>query len=285
MSDVIEDVEVGTGENALSVGDVETEITAVPESVSEGDSPSAPGLSDAIMQRAKGYDLSSDDLEGLDETRLERMFSAIDRRIMQPQPQPQPGVAPAVEAGAPAAPVGREGFLPLKIDFGDDLDESVSKPIQAVIDHLNTGAKEMHMFRSAIQQELQALNMLREFSEFDRFLTGLGDDWHDIYGNGATVDLDPQSKEMATRLGVFDGAKRMLADARRRPGQAMNVSGSHLGSHRATHWDRIAGHERKKLNGELERRKKGLTERVAPGTSKTPAMSPRDEAIAVWNKK
>ncbi len=234
-----------------------------------------PAISDALLGRAKDYGLSASDLEGFDDTRLERMFSTIDRRLMQPQSP----TGPAAAAGpVPVAP-GMGEYTPLKVEFGDELDESLITPINTVVEHLNGQLKEVHAFRQQAQSELRAMNVLREFSEFDRFVSGLGEDWAPEYGSGVTVEMDPASSEFQKRLDVFNGAKSLRADAHRRR-QRMSMSNALTRSHRATHWDRVAEHERKKLDGKIERRRKGSAERPVKG--KQPAMSPRDEAIEAW---
>ncbi len=247
-----------------------------------GDEPApaaVPGISESLIGRAKDYGLSASDLEGFDEPRLERMFTTIDRRLMQPQPQQPPtGPAPVGPAGPLPAP-GMGEYTPLKVEFGDELDESLIRPINTVVEHLNGQLKEVHAFRQQAQSELRAMNVLREFSEFDRFVSGLGEDWAPEYGSGVTVEMDPASSEFQKRLDVFNGAKSLLADAHRRR-QRMSMSNALTRSHRATHWDRVAEHERKKLDGKIERRRKGSAERPVKG--KQPAMSPRDEAIEAW---
>ena len=125
------------------------------------------------------------------------------------------------------------------------------------------------------------MNVLREFSDFDRFVTGLGSEWNAEYGGGTTMEMDPQSANFQKRLEVFQGARSLMSDAQRR-GQRMSNSDALTRSHRAVHWDRIAEHERNKLDGKIDRRRKGFSERPVKG--KAPAMSPRDEAIAAWTK-
>jgi hypothetical protein len=154
--------------------------------------------------------------------------------------------------------------------------------MKTVVEQLNGKLKEVYDFRRQAQEELQAMNVLREFSDFDRFLSGLGEDWVSDYGTGATVDMDPQSNEFRKRLEVFNGAKSMQADAQRRR-QRMSVSNALTRSHRAVHWDRIAEQERKKLDGKIDRRQKAFVERPTKG--KSPAMSPREEAIEAWKQK
>lgn len=240
--------------------------------------PSVEPLSPEMLQRAESYGLPQSDLEGMDTGRLDRMFAAIDRRIMQPQTAGVPGAAPQ---GGPPMSVPAGGYTPLKIDFGSDLDESVVGPIKMVVDHLNKQMQEAHVFRHHALQELQAMNVLREFGDFDRFVSGLGEEWTSVYGSGATEDLNPDSAEFQKRLEVFHGGKNLLGDAQRRR-QKMTRSDSLLRSHHAVHWDRIAEHEQKKLNGKIEQRRQGFTERPTKG--RPSAMSPRDSAIAAWNK-
>lgn len=245
------------------------------------DAPAA-GISEALIGRAEGYGLSQVDLEGLDEPRLERMFSAIDRRIMQPVQPGQPPAVPAAAPGQPAptgVPMGTAQYAPLTLELGDELDESFAKPFQTVVDHMNGQMRELHAFRQRANAELQAMNVLRELSDFDRFVSGLGEEWTSDYGAGTTADMNTQSGEFQKRLEVFHGAKALRADALRR-GQQMGVLDALNRSHCAVHGNRIAEHERKKLGGKIDRRRKGFTERVTPG--KAPAMSPRDEAIAAF---
>jgi hypothetical protein len=91
--------------------------------------------------------------------------------------------------------------------------------------------------------------------------------------------MDPQSSAFQKRLEVFQGAKSLQADAQRQR-RRMSVSDALKRSHHAVHWDRIAEHERKKLNGKITQRQKGSAERPVKG--KQPAMSPREEAIEAW---
>jgi hypothetical protein len=242
--------------------------------------PAAPAISDALMERAKAYGLSGADFDGLDDARVERMFTAIDRRVMRPQTQPQvpglPGAPAPALPGAPAPSPVPGAYAPLKIEFGDELDESLVGPIKTVVEHLNTQVQQIHAFRQQVQSELQAMNVLREFGEFDRFVTGLGEEWAPDYGVGATMDMDPQSSEFQKRLEVFHGARNLRTDATRRR-QQLSGPNALTRSHRVTHWDRIAEQERNKINGKVAQRRRGAGERPVKG--KQPAMSPREAAI------
>lgn len=239
------------------------------------------GLSEALLGRAQGYGLSADDLTGLDDSRVERLFGAMDRRIMQPQ---QPTDYRLQATGQPE-PVARspepETYLPLTMEYGEDLDESVRTPFQTVVEHMNGQMKQIHAFRHEMHQELQAMNVLREFANFDHFVGGLGEDWKTSYGSGATMEMDPQGAEFQKRLEVFHGARSLMADAQRR-GQRMNLSDALTRSHHAVHWDRIAEKQTEKLDGKIQRRRRGFSE--PPVKGKAPAMSPREEAVLAWTK-
>lgn len=244
----------------------------------------ASGLNEALLGRAQGYGLSADDLTGLDDARVERLFGAMDRRIMQPgggtQATGYGEQYPGARSPEPGAPMPGQ-YEALKIEYGDELDESVRAPVQSVVEHLNGQLKQMHAFRQEVQQELQAMNVLREFSGFDRFIHGLGEEWVAEYGTGPTMEMDPQSKEFQTRMQVFNGGRSLESDAMRMR-QRISKKDSQMRSHHGVHWDRIAEKEAAKLNGKIAQRRKGFSE--PPVRGKTPAMSPRDEAIAAWNK-
>ena len=287
-SEVTTEIEA-TADAGLQASDDQATTTEaqIPEPEVSSSESEAPAISDGMFGRAKDYGLSQDDVSGFDDARLDRMFSAIDRRIMgsqvpagqatgySPEARSPEPVASAPAASAPVA------YSPLKLDFGDDLDESVVGPFKSVIEHMNGQLKSIHESRLQVQQELQAMNVLREFSDFDRFVTGLGSEWNAEYGGGTTMEMDPQSANFQKRLEVFQGARSLMSDAQRR-GQRMSNSDALTRSHRAVHWDRIAEHERNKLDGKIDRRRKGFSERPVKG--KAPAMSPRDEAIAAWTK-
>lgn len=264
--DAHNEVDDVTADDAIepSTPDETTEVESADDEV---------GLSDALLGRAKEYGLTQDDVRGLDEPRLNRMFANIDRRIMQPQAQ-QPASQPTAQTSAPA------GYTPFALELGEDLDESVSKPLKQLVDHVNAQLTGAHAFRQQTASEFQAMSILREFDDVDRFVTGLGDDWAADYGTGPSMHMDPQSGELRKRVEVHQGAKALLADAKR-TGQRMTMAAALKRSHHGVHWDRIAEHAEKKINGKIAGRRRSAGERPTKG--KAPAAAPRDGAIAVWN--
>lgn len=204
-------------------------------------------------------------------------MAAIDRGRMRPQQIPA--------ATPPTAPQGQvpqaQEFVPWKLEMPDDLDESVTKPFQSVVEQMNRQMQQMHKMRQHTQVELQAMNLLRQLDDYDRFIGGLGEEWQKHYGVGSTVDMDPQSAEFQERMKGFHGGKGLQADAISRR-QQMTQTAGWLRSHRADNWDRIAEMERTRINGKVDARKAQFGERPTKG--KEPAMSPREEAEAVWRK-
>jgi hypothetical protein len=168
-------------------------------------------------------------------------------------------------------------FTPIKVEFGDDVDEAMTKPFHTAIDQINKGFMQLHASRQQVQQELSAMNLLRRLADFDGYVNGLGDEWTGDYGTGATISMDPESAAFKKRMEVFNGAGPLQADAGRRRQRLGDVDAWNR-SHHGVHWDRIAEHERKKLDGKVAARKKGFGERPTKGKPGT--MSPRDAAIA-----
>lgn len=251
-------------------------VDEIPDEEPVGDeSAAAPRISPAIVERARQYGLSESDLQGFDDARAGSIFAAIDRARMRPEARG--AEAPASEQPAPAG-----GYVPLKVEYGDDLDESLVKPVQAVVDHVNGTMQQLQDFRQEIAREVRALNVLREFGEFDRFVSGLGEDWASVYGTGATADMDAQSPELKKRLEVFQGAKALMGDAARR-GSRLGLSDAHLRSHRSIHWERIVEQERSKTDKKVEQRRRTSGERPVKG--KTAVRSVRDNAIAAFERR
>lgn len=274
----VQDEPTGEVQDTLS-GEPVDEIPAGagPEDETSADAEvaAAPAISDALIGRARDYGLSQNDLEGLDDPRLETIFAAIDRGRMAPAP-----TAPPVDQIVPRnTPTAASIYAPLKLELGDDLDESVMKPFQSVAQHVNDQMKEMHSFRDEVRQELQALNLLREVTDFDGFISSLGEEWNPDYGVGSFLEMDQSSREFKKRMDVYNGARSLITDAAQRR-QPMSLANAHLRSHRAVNWDRIAEIERNKINGKVAKRRQGFSER--PTRAKPSALSPRDEAVRAF---
>lgn len=259
-----------------AVSDATTPVVTPGEAGEAGEADTSPHDS-GLRSKATEYGLTDDDISGLDGPRLERMFTAMDRRIMQPVipavTPVQTGVTP-VEAGAQA---GKVGYSPFKLELPEELDEPLAKTFQGVVDHLNAQMAEVNQFRQMAATELAAMNMLRDFDGFDRFIEALGDDWEKDYGRGPTVDLNPNSAAFKKRLEVFTGS-RSLADDFARRGMPMPRSDSWTRSHRAVHWDRVSELERKKLAGRVDGRQRQFAER--PGKGGKPERSVDELALA-----
>ncbi|MHC4176285.1 MAG: hypothetical protein ACYSWU_02195, partial [Planctomycetota bacterium] len=184
---------------------------------------------------------------------------------------------PADASGARPIP----GFNPLKLDVPDDVDESIVKPLNALVDHMNNQMRDVAIYRQQVQKELHAANLAQEVSQFDTFVAGLGDEWKEHYGTGATLDMDPNSPVFKNRMEVFFGAQNWRQDAKRRR-QHMNKPDSWKRGHHAVNWDRVAELTGKKTDAKVDRRRQGFSEQ--PTSGKPTGLSPKEEAIRAWTK-
>ncbi len=262
------------------VSEAEPAVETFSESVGEESTPAE--LDSGIASRAKAYGLSEADIEGFDGGRVESMMASIDRgRMLPQQQQPQTFPSPAQPGTMNTPPAGQPkamptGYTPLKLEFGDELDESIVSHLKAIQDHSNAQIQNLHQMNVQSSQQMHAMNLMRELTDFDRFVGGLGDEWQKNYGTGATLDMDFQSPEFAKRMEIFQGGKGLQAHAAAGR-QNMNAAKSWLVGHRANNYDRILEMDRNKTNGKVVARQKGFGERPTKG--KAPAMSPREGAI------
>lgn len=236
------------------------------------------GPDQVMIDRANGYGLTAEDIEGFDSAKLDKMFSGIDRRLMQPQQQQQP----QPQQRATPQPVMPTAYEPLKLEFGEDIDESLSGPFKGFMEQMNGQFENMHKFRQEVTREFENRDMKRDFNQFDTYVNGLGDEWGSVYGKGNTLDMDPNSAEFKKRIEVFAGAQSLSRDAISRA-QRLSTNDSWTRSHHAVNWDKVAEMERAKIGGKVEARQRSFGER--PSKGKTPAMSPRDQALEAWNRK
>ena len=261
--------------------DIENDDTAdlpvEPEHEAEPSEPAAP--SEAVLRRASNdYGLSADDLHGFDDRRAERLFAAFDRRLMRPPAQPHPAAPQPTPAGGEPIP----GFSPLKIELPDDVDDSIATAFNTAQEYMNTQMKELQTFRQAMAQEIQALNLIRELTDFDRMIDSLGDDWSGQYGNGPTTELDSTSEQLRNRLDVFWGAKTLQQDAARRR-QPLTMREAWRRSHGAKFLDQIAEQHGKKLGEKAERTRHASGERPSKSRGKE-VVTPREAAMSAWER-
>lgn len=278
-----ETLEATTEQNTEQDTEQDTEQTFAAEEYvglpdNEGDAGQESGqgseaaVDSGLIERAGQYGLSAEDIEGWDESRLNRVFTAFDNRIMSPAAQPQQPVAqPSQQVNAMPS-----GFNPLKVEFGEEIDEALVGPLKSLVEQLNVHLGDGHKSRQDVKKQFQRLTAQRRFSQFDRWVESQGDGWAKEFGSGNTLDLDPNSAEFQTRLDVFLGGDRLLEDSAAR-GQKLKQSEAWNRSHHGRHWNKIEEKALDKVNKKVERRQRSFGERATKG--KEPAMTPKEAAI------
>jgi len=223
------------------------------------------GLAESTLERASQYGLSDSDLKGLNDDAAASVMAAIDRGLMSQRPEPVQNV-PAAQQQDTAQVGASFGFEPLKIELGEDLDESVTKPIQSIVESVNGRLKQVTEFQANLVKELQAMETIRQLSEFDGFIAGLGDDFKAEYGSGSTLDMDPNSQAFKDRMEVFYGAQSIFENMARR-GQKMTMADARRRAHGGKFFNKIRDIEKRSVMSEIDRRRASSSERPSHSTS------------------
>jgi hypothetical protein len=264
-----------TGTDVQDVGDA----TAEPTSELQGEPTESPTLSDGVARRVKDYGFGPDDFPGLDDAAVSGVLGAFDRRLATMQPQAQPGAQPE-PAPQQQAPTGLE-FKPLAIEFGEDVDEGLSKSIGGLLEGVNGRLKEAHEFQQKVANEFQGYAQLRHFEALDRFIASKGEEFVDVYGTGATAEMDPQSAAFVKRIELYTGGNAIAA-AQAGIGRPMRQTDAWERGHHAVNHERLAATERKNQDGRRKKRQAQFGE--PPSKGKTPVAGNREAAIAAYGQ-
>lgn len=156
------------------------------------------------------------------------------RRQSATPAQPQPVTVPVVdpkEVGE--VPIGTKQFE-LPADKMDLLDEDLQDVIRQMNDHyqgLNASQRqELESLRAELQRRDESVMSQQEIEEelqFDKAIQELGEDWHDVFGEGTAQDLDRRaqtdplaSAQLAQRVKLFetmDAIRRVDAEQGYKP--------------------------------------------------------------------
>ena len=167
-------------------------------------------VSEAIISSAKEIGFDDTDLAGLDQASIERMIAAVDRRAIDaisrfekqqgpPAPAGVTGAAPAGSQPPAGAPVP-QGF---KLNLDDSYDEGL---VQALNQMNQFYAQQMAAMRNEMIQSLQSQPQSANVDDdpltrwFDGQFSGLGEEYHSVFGKGSIDDTRPGSSEENNRL-------------------------------------------------------------------------------------
>jgi hypothetical protein len=234
-----------------------------------------PELSTEMIQRAKEFNMTEETARGLGAETLAGMFAGIDRRIMNPQQQAQH----PVQQQQQQAPMPTE-FVPLKIEFSEDVDESLTAPFNSFMEQVNQRLAEGHTFRQETVQKQKRDVVRGQLSEMDTYLSDLGPEWESVYGKTATLQHQDMNDPFALkRLEIWGGAARAFSDAAR-AGHPISKAESFKRAHHSVNWDKIAEKTREKMNGQVADRQKSFGNRsTGKGTSPPKKLTTHEKAI------
>lgn len=167
-------------------------------------------VDEAIMSSAREIGFDDTDLEGLDQASIERMVAAVDRRAIEVISRANPASAGVTGAGAagpqpPAAPPVQpwqqqpqqpQGF---KIELDDSYDDKLVQ----TLNQMNA------FYQQQMEQLKHSLQQQQEFATvgddpltrwFDGQFSGLGEEYHSVFGKGSIDDTRPGSAEEQNRI-------------------------------------------------------------------------------------
>lgn len=167
-------------------------------------------VDEAIMSSAREIGFDDTDLEGLDQASIERMVAAVDRRAIEVISRANPASAGVTGAGAagpqpPAAPPVQpwqqqpqqpQGF---KIELDDSYDD---KLVQTLNQMNAFYQQQMEQLKHSLQQQQEFATVGEDplTRWFDGQFSGLGEEYHSVFGKGSIDDTRPGSAEEQNRI-------------------------------------------------------------------------------------
>lgn len=173
-------------------------------------------IDESVIEMAKGIGFDDTDLDGLDQGSIERMIAVTDRRaieavnrIMRSSPASAgvTGAAPAgpqPPAGAPVQPPWMQQQQPqVPQAFKIELDDSYDDKLVATLNQMNQFYQhQLTQLNQALQSQQQVATVEDDPLNrwFDGQFTGLGEEYHSVFGKGTLEDTRPGSSEEQNRF-------------------------------------------------------------------------------------
>ena len=204
-----------TAPSTQSVGNLNqpppVQVTANP--VEPTAPPKPEPLDPDYIARGGRWKLGEEELRAIPRDVFERINASADAEVMenmfrlrqgQPDQSPAPQGPPLQTQPIQHAQPDVLPFKPMELKFEDmDDDSPVVSQTKAMNEGMTKNLNDLYAHVSSqFSQIAEALQMLREHNDYgilDRHIGELGDEWKDVFGSGATVDLSPGSKEWTTR--------------------------------------------------------------------------------------
>jgi hypothetical protein len=167
-------------------------------------------IDEAIMSSAREIGFDDADLEGLDQALIERMIATVDRRSIEAVNRVNPASAGVTGAGAagpqppaapPVQPWQQQAQQPQ--GFKIELDDSYDDKLVQTLNQMNA------FYQQQMEQLKHSLQQQQEFATvgedpltrwFDGQFSGLGEEYHSVFGKGSIDDTRPGSAEEQNRI-------------------------------------------------------------------------------------
>ena len=252
----------------------------VTDQKSEGQQPAAAPAPEPLdpeyIARGGRWKLGEDDLRSVPRDVFERMHVAAEAELLenlhrarqgqngqqpyQPPPQQnwqQPQGQNGQQSQQPVGP-----YKPVELKFDEsDADSPYVQHISTINKAYAENLNAMHgQFSDQVRQIVDAVKALHEFNDsqvLDRNISELGEEWSDVFGKGATMDLDPRSQSYAARQAYKKAILENL-DLDASLGRERNPSDAMQRARYRLHGTKIAAIERAKREAKAKEAAKTL---------------------------
>jgi hypothetical protein len=261
------------------------------------------GLGDADKQRAQQFGFTDQEVarfKSVDELDMAigvlarreqaRLVSAQQQADQQVTSQPQQPVQQhAVQGPLPEA---------LDLRFSPEVADEVVEPLKAVANGYSQIAAQVNQLSQIpayVQQMEQVVGQLAQelnyrifelnAERFDNFISGLGDDWQDTFGQGSISSLDQNSEQFKNRMRILTAAQTLDTAGRatglnRSPSRSLWERGFRVEFGDAQTKKAVEAEKKKLANG-LKKQANRITHR--PTASRGRDDMPQGEERAVRN--
>jgi len=282
LEKIVDELKSHAGGDADSVADEDApaktesrEGDAEPETETETDDAPAPvEIDQALLAEGAALGLEADDMQALGADALRKMVDRIDSRFVKPEPkkaEADEGKETAPETGPDSADTELTAKLNPEYHEKD------------LIDELNRGYKVIEGLQKkvdAIDSYFKAEQTRIATDEFDTFITGLGSEWEEVVGKGATEGLDANSPEYAARCDIVKHAQ-IISEGYLKHGIKLPKDKSQLWHKglRASHGDKLTEMTKRGMRNRAQKQLKG----ASPTATKTkPLTESGDDDAVKW---
>jgi hypothetical protein len=258
----------------------EPEAKKEPEAQEPEPEATEPEFDDTLLREAREWGFTDADAKAFEHPdKLRAAMTALDRKVVASLQTPSAPQQPTAQVPPSPQTAPRE-VPPPEFKFQldpENFDEALIGQLNAMNTHYQQHVTNMQQALGFLANEFQRETGLGKVQRFDGYVSSLGDEYESLVGKGTVEEIDPNSTAFVNRNRVF------LAMDALRNGYLQNnrpVPGERELFRRALRMemgDQLASIERKKLNGEVQRKRKQVVHR--PTQRKSKAGTPLQAAV------